>query len=142
MQPPRQQPTRLPHPWDSPGKKAGVGCHFLLRCMKVKSESEVAQSCPTSSDPMVNALGSSQPRNLNHISYVSCIGRRVLYHFCHLSVEGQLSSDTDLQAGLACGGEFSLGAVTQREAMRGTNWAEVGSPLQYSCLENPMENPW
>ena len=43
----RLQPTRLPHPWDSPGKNTGVGCHFLLQCMKVKSESEVAQSCPT-----------------------------------------------------------------------------------------------
>jgi len=39
-------------PWDSPGKNTGVGCHFLLQCMKVKSESEVAQSCPTPSDPM------------------------------------------------------------------------------------------
>ena len=39
------QPTRLPHPWDSPGKNTGVGCHFLLQCMKVKSESEVTQSC-------------------------------------------------------------------------------------------------
>ena len=44
--------TRLPRPWDSPGKNTGVGCHFLLQCMKVKSESEVAQSCPTLSDPM------------------------------------------------------------------------------------------
>ena len=52
MQPHRQQPTRLPHPWDSPGKNTGVGCHFLLRGMKVKSESEVAQSCPTLCDPM------------------------------------------------------------------------------------------
>ena len=52
MRPHRQQPTRLPHPWDSPGKNTGVGCHFLLQCMKVKSESEVAQSCPTLSDPM------------------------------------------------------------------------------------------
>ena len=52
MWPHRRQPTRLPHPWDSPGKNAGVGCHFLLQCMKVKSESEVAQSCPTLSDPM------------------------------------------------------------------------------------------
>ena len=43
----RRQPTRLPHPWDSPGKNTGVGCHFLLQCMKMKSESEVAQSCPT-----------------------------------------------------------------------------------------------
>ena len=47
MRPHRQQPTRLPSPWDSPGKNTGVGCHFLLQCMKVKSESEVAQSCPT-----------------------------------------------------------------------------------------------
>ena len=47
LRPQRQQPTRHPHPWDSPGKNTGVGCHFLLQCMKVKSESEVAQSCPT-----------------------------------------------------------------------------------------------
>ena len=52
VQPHRWQPTRLPHPWDSPGKNTGVGCHFLLQCMKVKSESEVTQSCPTPSDPM------------------------------------------------------------------------------------------
>ena len=51
VQPHRGQPTRLPHPWDSPGKNTGAGCHFLLQCMKVKSESEVAQSCPTPSDP-------------------------------------------------------------------------------------------
>ena len=50
--PHRRQPTRLPHPWDSPSKNSGVGCHFLLQCMKVKTESEVAQSCPTLSDPM------------------------------------------------------------------------------------------
>ena len=43
-------------PWDSPGKNTGVGCHFLLQCMKVKSESEVAQSCPTPSDPMDYSL--------------------------------------------------------------------------------------
>ena len=43
---------RLPHPWDSPDKNTGVGCHFLLQCMKVKNESEVTQSCPTLSDPM------------------------------------------------------------------------------------------
>ena len=47
VQPHRRQPTRLPCPWDSPGKNTGVGCHFLLQCVKVKSESEVAQSCPT-----------------------------------------------------------------------------------------------
>ena len=47
VRPHRRQPTRLPCPWDSPGKNTGVGCHFLLQCMKMKSESEVAQSCPT-----------------------------------------------------------------------------------------------
>ena len=52
VQPHRQQPTRLLRPWDSPGKNTGVGCHFLLQCMQVKSESEVAQLCPTLSDPM------------------------------------------------------------------------------------------
>src|SRR5574337_381451 len=55
----RWQPTRLPHPWDSPGKNTGVGCHFLLQCMKVKSESEVAQPCPTLRDPMDCSLPGS-----------------------------------------------------------------------------------
>ena len=55
----RGQPTRLPSPWDSPGKNPGVGCHFLLQSMKVKSESEVAQSCPTLSDPMDCSLPGS-----------------------------------------------------------------------------------
>ena len=59
MRPHRRQPTRLPHPWESPGKNTGVGCHFLLQCMKVKSESEVAQSCPTLSDPMDCSLPGS-----------------------------------------------------------------------------------
>ena len=51
VRPHRRQPTRFPCPWDSPGKNPGVGCHFLLQCKKVKSEGEVAQSCPTLSDP-------------------------------------------------------------------------------------------
>ena len=51
VRPHRRQAPRLHHPWDSPGKNTGVGCHFLLQCIKVKSESEVAQSCPTLSDP-------------------------------------------------------------------------------------------
>ena len=55
----RRRPTRLPRPWDSPGKNTGVGCHFLLQCVKVKSESEVAQSCLTPSDPMDCSLPGS-----------------------------------------------------------------------------------
>ena len=59
LRPRRWQPTRLPRPWDSPGKNTGVGCHFLLQCMKVKSESEVAQSCLTFSNPMDCSLPGS-----------------------------------------------------------------------------------
>jgi len=59
VRPQRQQPTRLPYPWDSPGKNTGAGCHFLLWCMKVKTESEVTRSCPTPSDPMDCSLPGS-----------------------------------------------------------------------------------
>ena len=55
VRPHRRQPTRLRRPWDSPGKNTGVGCHFLLQCTKVKSESEVAQSCPTLATPWTAA---------------------------------------------------------------------------------------
>ena len=56
--------TRLPCPWDSPGKNTGVGCHFLLQCMKVKSESEVARSCLTLSDPMDCSLPGSSAHGI------------------------------------------------------------------------------
>ena len=59
VRPHRRQPTRLPRPWDSPGKNTGVGCHFLLQFMKVKRESEVPQSCPTLRDPMDCSLPGS-----------------------------------------------------------------------------------
>ena len=59
VRPGRWQPNRLPRPWYSPGKNAGVGCHFLLQFIKVKSESEVAESCPTLSDPMDCSLQDS-----------------------------------------------------------------------------------
>ena len=59
MRPHRRQPTRLPRPWDSPGKNTGVGCHFLLQCMKVERESKVAQSRPTLCDPMDCSLPGS-----------------------------------------------------------------------------------
>ena len=59
VRPHRPQPTSLPCPWDSPGKNTGVGCHFLPQSMKVKSESEVVQSCPTLRDPMDCSLPGS-----------------------------------------------------------------------------------
>ena len=64
VRPHRRQPTRLCRPWDSPGKNTGVGCHFLLQCMKVKSESEVAQSSPTLRDPMNRSLSGSSAHGI------------------------------------------------------------------------------
>ena len=75
VRPHRWQPTRLPRPWDSPGKNTGVGCHFLLQCMKVKSEREVTPLCPTLHDPMDCSLPGSpicgifQARILEWVAY-------------------------------------------------------------------------
>ena len=73
MQPHRWQPTRLPRPWDSPGKNTGVGCHFLLQHMKVKSdESEVAQMCPTLSDLMDCSLPGSSVHGIFQARVLEC----------------------------------------------------------------------
>ena len=80
------KPTSLPCPWDSPGKNTGVGCHFLLRCMKVKSESEVAQSCPTPRDPMDCSLLGSSVHGIFHarvLEWVAIAFARVLSRCCY-----------------------------------------------------------
>ena len=92
----RRQPTRLPRPWDSPGKNTGVGCHFFFQCMKVKSESEVAQLCPTLRDPMDCSLpGSSvhgifQARVLEWRSiafYIFLNSKGWLFILCHFELK-------------------------------------------------------
>ena len=101
VRPHRRQPTRLPRPWDSPGKNTGVGCHFLLQCRKVKSESEVARSCQTLSDPMDCSLpGSSvhgilQARVLEWgaIAFSEKWYRKQIFHRC---------CETNLIAQLRC----------------------------------------
>ena len=81
----RQQCTSLPRPWDSPGKNNGMGCHYLLQCMKVKSESEVAQMCPTLSDPIDCSLPDSsvhgifQARVLEWVAIASPCGKFWIY---------------------------------------------------------------
>ena len=70
-QPHRWQPTRFRRPWDSPGKNTGVGCHFLLQCMKEKIESEVIQLCPTPSDPMDCSLPGSSVHGFSRQEYWS-----------------------------------------------------------------------
>ena len=74
VQPHRWQPTRLPRPWDSPGKN--TGCHFLLQCMKVRSESEVTQSCLTLSDPMTAAYQATLSMGFSRQEYWSGVPLR------------------------------------------------------------------
>ena len=71
MRPHRWQPTRLPHPWDSPGKNTGVGCHFLLQCMKVKSESEVALCVRLLATPCTAAYQAPPPMGFSRQEYWS-----------------------------------------------------------------------
>ena len=80
-----QQPTRLPRPWDSPGKNTGVGCHFFLQCMKVKSESEVAQSCLTLSDPWTGAHQAPPSMGFSRQEYWSGVPLPSLVRLCYLS---------------------------------------------------------
>ena len=79
VRPHRWQPTRLPRPWDSPGKNSEVGCHFFLQCMKVKSESEVAQSCPTLQDPVDCSL----PGSSAHGIFQARVLERGVIAFCN-----------------------------------------------------------
>ena len=72
VRPQRRQPTRLLCPWDSPGKNTGVGCHFLLQCMKVKSESEDPQSCPTLCDPTDCSLPGSSVHGTLQARVLEC----------------------------------------------------------------------
>ena len=92
VRPQRRQPTRLPRPWDSLGKNTGVGCHFLLQCMKVKSESEVTQSCPTLSDPMDCSLPGSSIHGIFQARVLEwgaiAFSERVLIKLCFVFVRG------------------------------------------------------
>ena len=112
MRPHRQQPTRLLCPWDSPGKTTGAGCHFLLQCMKVKSESEVAQSCLILRDPMDCSL----PGSSVHGIFQARVLQWVAIAF----------SNNVVDPGSIPGSGRSPGEGN-------------GKPLQYSCLENPMD---
>ena len=92
VRPHRRQPTRVRRHWDSPRKNTGVGCHFLLQCMKGKSESEVAQSCLTPSDPM----DCSPPGSSVHGIFQARVLEWGAIAFSSLSL-GHLNSDWLLQ---------------------------------------------
>ena len=134
MQPQRRQPTRLYHPWDSPGKNTGVGCHFLLQCMNVKSESETAQSCPTLSDP----TDCSPPGSSIHGIFQA----RVL-EWGATAFSNKVTSFPQAQGfpGGSVGKELCLhaGDLGSIPGLGRSPGEGHGKPLQYSCLENPTD---
>ena len=97
VQPHRRQPTRLSHPWDSPGMNTGVGCHFLLQCVKEKSESEVAQLCPTFSNPMNCSLPGSSIHGIFQARVLEWGARLSTQNWCFWTVvlEKTLESPLD-----------------------------------------------
>ena len=122
---PEMAAHQAPHPWDSPGKNTGVGCHFLIQCMKVKSESEVAQSCPTLSDPMDCSHQAPPSMGFSRQEYWS-----------GLPLPSPHTSDQIRSVAQSC--------PTLCDPMnRSTPGLPVGEGngnlLQYCCLENPMD---
>ena len=113
----------LPCPWDSPGKNTGVGCHFLLQCTKVKSQSKVAQLCPTLSDLMDCSLPGSSIHGIfpGKNTGVGCHCLLQMKETSAQSLGWEDSLEEEMQPTLVFFGEGN------------------GTPLQYTCLENPMD---
>ena len=132
VRPHRWQPTRLCHPWDSPGKNTGVGCHFLLQSMKLKSESEVAQLCPTLSDPMDCSLPGSSVHGIFQARVLEWGAIAPTPVFL-----GFLGSSAGKESICNAG---DLGSIPGSGRSPGEG---NGNPLQCSCLENPRDGgPW
>ena len=137
VQPHRQQPTRLPRPWDSLGKNTGVGCHFLLQYMKVKSESEVAQSCPTLSNPMdCSPLGSPvhgifQARVLEWGAIAFSKSKRL-----KVRVVSSGSVNSSFPAGKGRGKQFILATHTVSWVIPRLSFFIFSTPLQTLCCHS------
>ena len=140
----RQQPTRLPRPWDSPGKNTGVGCHFLLQCMKVKSESEVAQLCPTSATPWTAAYQAPPSMGFSRQEYWSGVPlpppQNILWR-SKLALVSSMTSMLSVSKILPPAWPYQsrfLGEISITSDIQMTGEGN-GTQLQYSCLENPMD---
>ena len=125
VRPHRWQPIRLHRPWDSPGKNTGVGCHFRLQCKKVKSESEVAQSCLTLCDTM----NCTTPDGATSLSLFTFMHWRRKWQPTPVFLPGESQGRWSL---VGC----RLWGRTESDTSPGGGH---GKPLQYSCLENPMD---
>ena len=139
--PHRRQPTRIRHPWDFPGKNTGVGCHFLLQCMKVKCQREVTQLCLTLSDPMDYSPPGSSVHGIFQarvLEWGASAFSSTVYRF------GQMYN---VMWGFHCGAdskELPANAGDTRDVgwipeLRRSPGEGNGYPLQYSCLENSTD---
>ena len=139
VQPQRWQPTRLPHPWDSPGKNTGVGCHFLLQCMKVKSESEVAQSCPTPSDPMDCSLPGSSVHGIFQVRVLEwgAIAFSDLFHRGIQLTGNQVIPRASQVALVVKNPSANAGDVGSIPGLGGSPGEEYGNQFQYSAWRIP-----
>ena len=136
--PHRRQPTRLPRPWDSPGKNTGVGCHFLLQCMKVKSESELAQSCLTLHNLRDCSLQGSTIHGIFRARVLEwgAIAFSIRYiHIC-TNIYGLPWWLSGKESACNPGVAGDTDSVPQ---LRRSPGGGHGNLLQYSCLENPMD---
>ena len=130
-----------PRPWDSPGKNTGVGCHFLLRCMKVKRESEVTQSCPTLSDPIDCSLPGSSAHGIFQARVLEwgAITFSNVYKYMYMCIFGRTCGLWDLSSPTRDGTHapavevWSLPLDHQGKFKLTKTWG------RYSCLENPMD---
>ena len=144
VRPHRRKPTRLPHPWDSPGKNTGVGCHFLLQCMKVKSESKAAQSCPTRSDPMDCSLPGSSVHGIFQARVLKW-GAMAFFEIQKYAALNKIKFISHpVRRGFPCGsaGKESACNVGDLGLIPGLGKSPGegnGNPLQYSRLENSMD---
>ena len=154
----RWQPTRLPRPWDSPGKNTGVDCHFLLQCMKVKSESEVTQPCLTLRYPMdcspsgssVHVIfpGKSTGVGCHCLLHIVCYiyqNKGTLVRFLGWNIHWRRNRlPTPIFLGFPCGsaGKESARSAGDLGSIPGLGRSpgeRKGSSLQFSGLENSME---
>ena len=139
VRPHRWQPTRLRRPWDSPGKNTGVGCHFLLQCMKVKSESEVAQSCPTHCYPMECSLPGFSDHGIFQVRILKWIAISFPGDLPDQGTEPrspELQADTLTSEPPGKPASTSTHILTPTPTRQRRQWHPT---LQYSCLGNPMD---
>ena len=161
VRPHRRQPIRLPRPWDSPGKNTGVGCHFLLQCMKVKSESEVAQSCPILATPWTAAyqappsMGFSRQKywsgvplpspnehhiNVSYYTHLDVYNTTCDYHILSLLLPGWINKNYNFLKGMFSVFLWCILAVLQEKEKK-NSLGRLSSPLLPSGLALPFAGP-